>query len=432
MPTTWEVLVIGGGVAGLSAAIAARRLGASARLIDSAPQGLRGGNARHARNFRIAHATPNLYAPGAYAVDEFLSELVMTTAGQTDMELAHSLIADTTDVIKWLTANGVSLQNPAIGAIPFSRRTAFLLGGGKAMINALYETAARIGVATDYDSEAKDLRANSDWTWEVEIRNGAATERVHARTIIAASGGPGAEPEWLRAHFGTQAEGLMIRGGAFSDGEWMKKLIETGAQTVGNPSSGHMVAVDARGPKADGGIVTRIAAIPYGLVVDRNAVAVESPGAGSGRTHHARWGARIAQCDGGRAFLILDAVGLNRAPPTALAPILAETIASLANTLGLDRVALARTVEASKQLAGPPFFAFPMRAGLTFVHFGLAVDDRMRVKMRNGRTFATLFAAGMIMVANILPRGYLAGLGITLSVVSGRRAGEAAARHALA
>ena len=36
----------------------------------------------------------------------------------------------------------------------------------------------------------------------------------------------------------------------------------------------------------------------------------------------------------------------------------------------------------------------------------------------------------MIMAANVLPRGYLAGLGVTLSAVTGRLAGEEAARHA--
>ena len=97
MPATCNVLVIGGGIAGLSAALAARRLGASARLIESAPHELRGGNARHARNFRIAHDAPAFYAPGAYPADEFLSELVKTTAGRIDADLARALITDTKD-----------------------------------------------------------------------------------------------------------------------------------------------------------------------------------------------------------------------------------------------------------------------------------------------------------------------------------------------
>ena len=53
-----EVMVIGGGIAGLSAAIAAREAGARVHLIECAPRHHRGGNARHARNLRIAHDAP--------------------------------------------------------------------------------------------------------------------------------------------------------------------------------------------------------------------------------------------------------------------------------------------------------------------------------------------------------------------------------------
>ena len=56
-----DVLVVGGGSAGLCAAIAARRGGASVRLVEQAPASLRGGNTRHARNFRLMHERPQWY-----------------------------------------------------------------------------------------------------------------------------------------------------------------------------------------------------------------------------------------------------------------------------------------------------------------------------------------------------------------------------------
>jgi len=433
----WDVLVIGGGLAGLCAAISARKLGASVRLIESAPSESRGGNARHARNFRAAHGAPAWHSPGVYTADEFLSELRKASAPQFDEGLAQELIADTTGLASWLMDCGVRLQDPRVGVVPFSRRTAFLLGGGKAMLNALYQTAAGIGVVVGYGAEAVGLADRPDGGWSVEVA-GAERQRIAARCVVVAAGGPGADPEWLRAHFGPAADGYSIRGCAYSNGHAMQMLIEAGARTVGDPTTCHIVAVDARGPRFDGGIVTRITAIPYGLVVDRDAARVDIESHDVGRTHYARWGPRIARCPGGVAFLILDAGALERAAPTALPAISADTIAALAGTLGLDADALARALEAFNAersgrrhpLSGPPFFAFPMRPGLTFVHYGVAVDERMRVRRRDGGTVATLFAAGMIMAANILRSGYLAGLGLALAAVSGRRAGEAAARHA--
>lgn len=71
-----------------------------------------------------------------------------------------------------------------------------------------------------------------------------------------------------------------------------------------------------------------------------------------------------------------------------------------------------------------------MRPGVTFTHFGVAVDDHMRVIANDGRPLSNVFAAGMIMAANVLGEGYLAGLGVTLCAVFGRLAGETAARQA--
>ncbi|PPQ31099.1 FAD-binding dehydrogenase [Rhodoblastus sphagnicola] len=419
------MVVIGGGIAGLCAAIAARRLGASVLLTESAPMALRGGNARHARNFRIAHDAPLWHTPGAYPAAEFSAELAKISGDRPEETLAGALIEESAQVASWLMGCGVRLQAPDRGVLPYSRRTAFLLGGGKAMINALYATAARIGVAIAYDSEVLALTPTRDGGWEAEIATGGATRRLNARAVVLASGGPGADPAWRRAHFGGNADDILIRGSSYSNGRLMQRLVESGAQTVGDPSSCHMVAVDARGPAVDGGIVTRITAIPQGLVVDRHAGTVEIAGAAPGKSHYAQWGPRIAQCDGGLAFLILDADGVSRSLPTALAPIAAPTLETLADALALDGAALASSVAAFNQgaraIVRPPFSAFPMRAGLTFVHFGLAVDADMRVA-------ENLFAAGMIATPNFFTRFYLAGLGLTLSAVTGRRAGEAAAR----
>jgi tricarballylate dehydrogenase len=414
-----DVLVIGGGLAGLCAAIAAQRLGVEAALVESAPKALRGGDARHARNFRIPHAGPTRHTPAAYGEDEFLAEWSAVAGG--DAARARSIIAAASDLASWVAGCGVRLQDRGAGVIPFSRRTAFLLGGGKAMMSALYETAAAAGVDIRYDSQALGLRAAPEGGWSV----GFAAGETRARCVVVASGGPGANPTWLRPSAGA----LMFRGGAYSDGRVMQALVEgLGVRTVGDPASRHMVAVDARGPQFDGGIVTRVTAIPHGIVVNRDGAALADPSRNAKPSHYAQWGARIAAEPGGVAFLILDSEGLRRAGPMAFAPLRAVTLAGLASALGLEGAALER---AACCLRGPPFFGLPLRAGLTFAHFGLQVDESQRPIGADGCAMEGLFAAGMIMAANFLPCGYLAGLGITLSAVTGRAAGEAAARHVL-
>jgi tricarballylate dehydrogenase len=51
--------------------------------------------------------------------------------------------------------------------------------------------------------------------------------------------------------------------------------------------------------------------------------------------------------------------------------------------------------------------------------------------MENDERAENVFAAGEIMAGNVLGKGYLAGLGMTIGTVFGRIAGEEAARRAL-
>jgi tricarballylate dehydrogenase len=456
--TTVDVLVVGGGCAALCAAIAARRSGVSVRMVEWAPAALRGGNTRHARNFRLMHDRPEWYVPDAYGEDAFFRDLLRVTHGATDERLARVLIRGSTTIAAWLGGNGVRLQNPASGAMPYSKRTAFFLGGGKAMINALYATAAKLGVTIGYDSEVVMLSFDDERGCEADIVHGGSIERVAAKTMVLCAGGHQANLGWLRESFGTAANGFMIRGTPYVTGSVLRLLLDASVRPVGDPARCHMVAVDARGPKFDGGIVTRITAIPHGIVVDRDGRRFHDEGEDARKTHYARWGARIADCPGQIAYLIMDAKGLSRALPTALPPIQADTVAGLATALGLDPAALKATIRdfnaaiaaaddvpliarcttgltppkshAAVALTVPPFAAYPMRPGVTFTLFGVAVDDHMRVVKNDGRPASNVFAAGMIMAANVLGDGYLAGLGVALSTVFGRLAGEEAARHA--
>jgi len=453
-----DVLVVGGGSAALCAAIAARRSGASVRLVERAPLTLRGGNTRHARNFRLMHERPEWYVPDAYHEDAFFKDLVRVTDGATDEALARRLIRGSATIADWLGDNGVRLQDPAGGAMPYSRRTAFFLGGGKAMINTLYATAAKLGVAIGYHSDVVALRFGDDRDCEADIVHPGSSERVTAKTMVLCTGGHQADLAWLRRDFGAAADNFMVRGSPHVTGTVLRLLLDAGAKPVGDAARCHLVAVDARGPKFDGGIVTRITAIPHGIVVDRDGRRFHDEGEDARKTHFAQWGARIAERPDQIAYLILDAAGLGRALPTALAPIHADTIAGLADLLGLDPAALQTTLRdynaatdaaddrplrerctsgltppkshGAVALTVPPFAAYPMRPGITFTHFGVAVDDHMRVLGSDGRPMRNVFAAGMIMAANVLGGGYLAGLGVALSTVFGRLAGEEAARHA--
>jgi tricarballylate dehydrogenase len=449
------VLVIGGGAAALAAAIDAAAAGASVRLLDAAPAALLGGNTRHSRNFRYAHDAPTRYTPDAYPAAQFRADLLRATAGGADPALLDVLVDASRELPAWLRAQGVALQRPEQGPLPYSRKTAFFLGGGLAAVRALTDRALALGVTI---SRGCAVRALTLYGRRVTA---AVTTRLEAAAgaYVLACGDAHADPAWLARHWGEAAAGFVNRGTPHARGELMHWLLARGAVPAGDPAGLYLVAVDARSPAYDGGIVTRIRGMPLGIVVDREGRRRHDEGADTASTRYARWGQRLAAYPEQTGWLVLDAVGLRAAPAALYPPIQAPSVAALAAVTGVDAAGLAATVAAynasiqpsadpcdtvgwhtaglsppksahARPIVEPPFAAYPMLPGVTFAHHGVAVDTRTRVAWADASHLDNAFAAGMLMAANLIPRGYVSGLAVSISLVFGRIAGREAVRAA--
>lgn len=396
------VLVIGGGMAGLCAAISARKAGAFVRLIEASPRYMRGGNLRHARNIRIPHDRPSLYSPGIYPSDEFARDLIEVSEGKGDAALIRTLALRATNLGDWLAEQGVVFQTKHV---PFSRRTAFFLGGGKAVANALYARIEELGIEVSYDASF----------------DGHDLGDPGYNAVVLCCGGDQAD----------KRQCFINRGTPFNTGALMKRVIDAGAAEGGVLEEAHLVAVDARSPFHDGGIVTRVDGMELGMVVDAEGQRFLNETEIAGPRRYSRWGRAIAALAIPRAALVLDADGMAAMPRLTYAPIRAQNLGELARQIGVDPVVLHRSAEQCGRVKRPPFFAYPVVPGLTFSCHGLRVDTLARVKMRDGSVRQDLFAAGAIMASDILHTGYLSGVALTISAVFGRIAGEEAARHAL-
>ena len=84
----------------------------------------------------------------------------------------------------------------------------------------------------------------------------------------------------------------------------------------------------------------------------------------------------------------------------------------------------------ARRIESPPFYAYPVRPGITFTYLCTRVDRDARMQMSGGGGAENMFAAGEIMAGNVLGKGYTAGIGMTIGSVFGKIAGEGAARHA--
>jgi len=457
---SFDIAVIGGGNAGLCAAITAREAGASVILLEGAPKAFRGGNSRHTRNLRVMHEQPTETLTGAYSSSDYCNDLLTVTAGKTDEHLAGIVIDGTSRVLPWMHEHGVRFQPALEGTLSLSRTNAFFLGGGKALVNAYYKSAERMGISIRYESDVRSICLVNRAVKEISFESARTCHRLRPKAVVVSSGGFQANIEWLRQYWGDAASNFLIRGTPYAQGLVLKNLLDQGVASVGDPTQCHAVAIDGRAPKFDGGIVSRLDCIPFGIVVNNTGSRFYDEGEDIWPKRYAIWGRLVAQCPEQIAYAITDAKSETLFMPSAFPPIRAQTVSELASKLGIDSCALANTIRTfngavrpgafdtnsldnchtegiypakshwARAIDTPPFIGYPLRPGITFTYLGVKVTETASVLMQNYQPCTNLFAAGEIMAGNILGQGYIAGIGMSIGTVFGRIAGKEAAKVA--
>ncbi|MBE1236348.1 FAD-dependent tricarballylate dehydrogenase TcuA [Phaeovibrio sulfidiphilus] len=445
--TSPDVLVLGGGMAGLCAAIEAREAGARVLLVEESPAWRRGGNARHARNMREPHEEPTPFSPRTYPRAELVEDLYRISAGLGDPDLIETVARHAHGLSDWLIARGVALQFPEEGVLPHSRKTVFFLGGGTAMIRALYREAERLGVRILFEAEARTVDLNG----RTEVLHAGRVLNIRPGATVVCSGGYQANRKWLQESWGRAAHHLVLRGTKYAMGGPLRDLLDQGVASSGEPGFGHLVAVDARSPKWDGGIVTRVEGVQYGIAVTASGRRFFDEGKDVASTRYGTWGRMALETSGQLAWAIMDARAAAHFPSPVYPPIEAPTLEELAPVIHMDPQVLAGEVREYNSILGaepdgrrrrlepprtrpapyvvkPPFRAVPFRPGITFTCYGLKVDSRARVMRLDGYPCETVFAAGMIMAPGVLGRGYVSGAALMVAAVFGRIAGRNAAR----
>jgi tricarballylate dehydrogenase len=478
-----DVVVVGGGNAGLCAAHAAARRGRRVLLLEKGTPESAGGNSYFtAGAFRIAHGgfdeIADLLDPDErhaetvlppYPAEEFAADMAKVTGGRNDPVLTGALIDDSQDVLRWLHELGLRFRLMyERQAYPDARGrqvfwgglTVGSTGGGKGLVEQHTSAALAAGVEIRYGAAVDDLVVEDGRVVGVTWRGGT----VRAESVVLAAGGFEADADWRATHLGADWRRAKVRGTLHNTGDMLAAALAAGAARHGDWSTCHSVAWDAWYAENESNreLTNRLTrgGYPLGIVVNTRGERFLDEGRDFRNYTYAEYGARILEQPGGLVFQIFDAttrpwLRAEEYDMPGASVVVADTLDELATIAGINAARLERTVagfnaaidrsvplviavkdgraarvEPPKSnwaiaVETPPYYAFPVTCGITFTFGGLHADPHGRVLDGSGRPIPGLFVCGE-MLGGLFSGNYPGGTGLTSGAVFGRRAGRLA------
>ena len=478
---TFDTIVVGSGIAGLSAAVTAQQNGSRVAIVERAPLEERGGNTRYTESFwrmksedavsddfedRFAENSggwPDLSILEDLVRDRENQPAVLRSLGVVDPHLIATIAEEAPKALKWLKTFGIKFDFLPLYFLSQSTTRMGPIGGGLALVNALGEYADKEeGITWFYETAARSLVQDNYGTVigiKAISRNNSPIE-LKAKNIILACGGFEGNPEMLSHYVGSQAQFIrpVSRGGHYNRGEGIKMALEIGAAPCGDYGSFHAQPVDPRSKDWEPVVLN----YSYGILINESGLRFTDEAPALVDSTYEAVTRVIMQQRNGLAYAVFDKKlddiqNWNATVRTRVPPLEANTLEELAELMKIDTAEFMNTVRSfnascpettpsfdplapdglrtdglsinksnwSRPISSPPFRAWPIICSNCFTFGGLKIDENARVINTEGDIIPGLYAAGE--VAGIYYRTYTGATSVMRGAVTGRLAGADAA-----
>jgi flavocytochrome c len=444
---SYDVVIIGSGMAGCAAALEAASKGKRVVMLEKMQENRMGGNSLLAGGGFSLPLEDTQSARDAYVED--YEDYCLGRGNSTIFKLmADNIVQD----LGWLQSHGIALNPPS--PWPPSRIKMIIASPGffagmPSLFRRMKERLREIDVALRFDTKARQLIVDGSGKMAgVRAQTPRGIVDFRGDAVIIATGGYAGNTQMLEAFSDPNAGAMMVRGvnWATGDGLMMAQAAGAGIKGMGGLMALHIAAVDpvetAAGQPA--------AVVPHAISINREGKRFIDESLG-----YVMHGKAVLNQPGQTTTLIFDDKGREKAGQgvidtftrLGLKVYKADTIAEIAREVGAPVEEFVKTVDAfnaasdgetapnvdppklklAAKIDKAPFFAVHgLSPGITLTFGGIMINDRAQALEPDGRVIPGLFAAGEG-AGHPFHHDYIGGGSLTNCLVMGRIAGREAA-----
>lgn len=456
--TDHDVVVVGCGMAGLTAANRTAELGFDVGVLEKAPKEHRGGHTRFSESFRVPSMEADLerfgyeFAIPDYSPEDFYRDIMSQTNGRADPDLARTLVENAGPTVEWLTERGVLWDMEPLNVGYTVARTFF---DGEDLVSDLVEAAEADGATFYYRTEARELLVEDDGSVSgVRTRTDDGIETFEADAVIVGAGGYESSEEKRTRYYGSDYDAMKVRGSRYNTGEGIEMVLDAGGKATGQWGGAHMALIDGNAPDVEGG-ANRVDGYQYGVLLNEKGERFFDEGEDARAHTYAKLGRIIFEQPNHQAYIIVDSVmqeHVRAAGPSD--PVVGDSVEEVLEELGCEYPNRgAETVIEFNEACNPgefdpdsldgneatginpeksnwamplteaPFYGYVVTGGITFGFGGADSDTRARALDTTGRPIPGLYVAGNT-VGGLFFDNYPGGTGLSNAAVYGKIAAE--------